>query len=122
VHRGAHHLHGDRGARPDLPDDGSPSASSSSTCRCRIPEQRHGFETAFTVSIEAAEGVTTGISAEDRAHTMRVAADPACTPGDLDRPGHVFPLRAKQHGVLERTGQTEGSVDLAKLAGLQPAS
>ena len=81
-----------------------------------------GFETAFTISIEAAEGVTTGISAEDRAHTIRVAADPKCRPEDLDRPGHVFPLRAKAHGVLERTGQTEGSVDLARLAGLQPAS
>jgi 3,4-dihydroxy 2-butanone 4-phosphate synthase/GTP cyclohydrolase II len=81
-----------------------------------------GFETAFTVSIEAAEGVTTGISAEDRAHTIRVAARKDCTPADLDRPGHVFPLRAKPHGVLERTGQTEGSVDLARLAGLEPAS
>jgi 3,4-dihydroxy 2-butanone 4-phosphate synthase/GTP cyclohydrolase II len=86
------------------------------------PRNKAGFETAFTVSIEAAEGVTTGISAEDRAHTIRVAADPECRPEDLDRPGHVFPLRAKPHGVLERTGQTEGSVDLAKLAGLEPAS
>lgn len=86
------------------------------------PRNKAGFETAFTVSIEAAEGVTTGISAEDRAHTIRVAASPTCKPEDLDRPGHVFPLRAKPHGVLERTGQTEGSVDLAKLAGLQPAS
>jgi 3,4-dihydroxy 2-butanone 4-phosphate synthase / GTP cyclohydrolase II len=86
------------------------------------PRNKAGFETAFTVSIEAAEGVTTGISAEDRAHTIRVAADPKCRPADLDRPGHVFPLRAKAHGVLERTGQTEGSVDLAKLAGLEPAS
>ncbi len=86
------------------------------------PRNKAGFETAFTVSIEAAEGVTTGISAEDRAHTIRVAADPKCRPEDLDRPGHVFPLRAKPHGVLERTGQTEGSVDMAKLAGLEPAS
>ncbi|MCW2924835.1 MAG: 3,4-dihydroxy-2-butanone 4-phosphate synthase [Thermoleophilia bacterium] len=81
-----------------------------------------GFETAFTVTIEAAEGVTTGISAEDRAHTIRVAAKPDAKPSDLDRPGHVFPLRAKAHGVLERTGQTEASVDMAKLAGLEPAS
>jgi 3,4-dihydroxy 2-butanone 4-phosphate synthase/GTP cyclohydrolase II len=81
-----------------------------------------GFETAFTVTIEAAEGVTTGISAEDRAHTIRVAAKADAKPSDLDRPGHVFPLRAKPHGVLERTGQTEASVDMAKLAGLQPAS
>jgi 3,4-dihydroxy 2-butanone 4-phosphate synthase/GTP cyclohydrolase II len=81
-----------------------------------------GFETAFTVSIEAAEGITTGISAADRAHTIRVAAKADAKPSDLDRPGHVFPLRAKHHGVLERTGQTEGSVDLSKLAGLQPAA
>jgi len=81
-----------------------------------------GFETAFTISIEAAEGVTTGISAEDRAHTIRVAAKPDAKPSDLDRPGHVFPLRAKPHGILERTGQTEASVDLALLAGLEPAS
>jgi 3,4-dihydroxy 2-butanone 4-phosphate synthase/GTP cyclohydrolase II len=81
-----------------------------------------GFETAFTVTIEAAEGVTTGISAEDRAHTIRVAAKADAKPSDLDRPGHVFPLRAMPHGVLERTGQTEASVDMAKLAGLEPAS
>jgi len=81
-----------------------------------------GFETAFTVTIEAAEGVTTGISAEDRAHTIRVAARADAKPSDLDRPGHVFPLRAKANGVLERTGQTEASVDMARLAGLQPAS
>jgi 3,4-dihydroxy 2-butanone 4-phosphate synthase/GTP cyclohydrolase II len=77
--------------------------------------------TAFTVSIEAREGVTTGISAADRAHTIRVAADPASKPSDLVTPGHVFPLRARRGGVLVRTGQTEGSVDLARLAGLQPA-
>ena len=88
----------------------------------QAPNNKAGFETAFTVSIEAAEGVTTGISAADRAHTIRVAAKPDAKPSDLDRPGHVFPLRAKPHGVLERTGQTEGSVDLAKLAGLEPAS
>ena len=80
------------------------------------------YETAFTVSIEAAEGVTTGISAADRAHTIRVAADPSCKASDLVKPGHVFPLRAKPLGVLERTGQTEGSVDLAKLAGCEPAA
>ena len=81
-----------------------------------------GFETAFTVTIEAAEGVTTGISAEDRAHTIRVAAKADAKPSDLDRPGHVFPLRANPNGVLERTGQTEASVDMSKLAGLEPAS
>lgn len=78
--------------------------------------------TAFTVSIDAAEGVTTGISAADRAHTIRLALDPQCQPADLARPGHVFPLRACPGGVLERAGQTEGSVDLARLAGLQPAA
>jgi 3,4-dihydroxy 2-butanone 4-phosphate synthase/GTP cyclohydrolase II len=77
--------------------------------------------TAFTVSIEARSGVTTGISAADRAHTMRLAASPDCKPDDLVTPGHVFPLRARKGGVLVRTGQTEGSVDLARLAGLTPA-
>jgi len=79
------------------------------------------FGTAFTVSIEAAEGVTTGISAADRARTIQVAIDPQSRPNDLSRPGHVFPLIAKEGGVLRRTGQTEGAVDLARLAGLQPA-
>jgi 3,4-dihydroxy 2-butanone 4-phosphate synthase / GTP cyclohydrolase II len=79
------------------------------------------FETAFTVSIEAREGVTTGISAHDRAHTIQVAIDPETHPRDLVQPGHVFPLKAKAGGVLERTGQTEASVDLARLAGLNPA-
>lgn len=78
-------------------------------------------QTAFTVSIEAARGVTTGISAGDRAHTIRTAIDPACTPEDLTRPGHVFPLRARNGGVLVRPGHTEASVDLARLAGLEPA-
>src|SRR5437764_2326050 len=74
--------------------------------------------TAFTVSIEARHGVTTGISAADRAHTVRVASAPDARPGDLVTPGHVFPLKARRGGVLVRTGQTEGSVDLARLAGL----
>ncbi|HTY06547.1 MAG TPA: bifunctional 3,4-dihydroxy-2-butanone-4-phosphate synthase/GTP cyclohydrolase II [Gemmatimonadales bacterium] len=80
-------------------------------------------ETAFTVSIDAAArfGVTTGISAADRAATIRVAIDPASVPGDLRRPGHVFPLRARPGGVLQRVGQTEASVDLARLAGCYPA-
>jgi 3,4-dihydroxy 2-butanone 4-phosphate synthase/GTP cyclohydrolase II len=77
--------------------------------------------TAFTVSIEARVGVTTGISAADRAHTIRVAASPECKPDELVTPGHIFPLRARTGGVLVRTGQTEGSVDLARLAGLTPA-
>jgi 3,4-dihydroxy 2-butanone 4-phosphate synthase/GTP cyclohydrolase II len=77
--------------------------------------------TAFTVSIEARHGVTTGISAADRARTIKVAIDPATKPNDLVSPGHVFPLRARPGGVLQRTGQTEGSVDLARLAGLCPA-
>src|ERR687886_105496 len=79
------------------------------------------FETAFTVSIEAREGVTTGISAHDRAHTIQVAIDPRSKPRDLVQPGHIFPLKAKRGGVLERTGQTEAAVDLARLAGLNPA-
>ncbi len=77
--------------------------------------------TAFTMSIEARHGVTTGISAADRAHTMRLAASPDCRPEDLVTPGHVFPLKARKGGVLVRTGQTEGSVDLARLAGLTAA-
>ena len=77
--------------------------------------------TAFTVSVEAREGVTTGISAGDRAHTIAVAIDPASTPRDLVQPGHVFPLRARDGGVLVRAGQTEAAVDLARLAGLNPA-
>jgi 3,4-dihydroxy 2-butanone 4-phosphate synthase/GTP cyclohydrolase II len=80
------------------------------------------FETAFTVSIEAREGVTTGISAHDRAHTIQVAIDPRSQPQDLVQPGHVFPLKARSGGVLERTGQTEAGVDLARLAGLIPAA
>ena len=79
------------------------------------------FGTAFTESIEAREGVTTGISAADRAHTIRVAIDPASTAHALARPGHVFPLRARKGGVLVRAGQTEASVDLARIAGLIPA-
>jgi 3,4-dihydroxy 2-butanone 4-phosphate synthase/GTP cyclohydrolase II len=79
------------------------------------------LETAFTISIEAAEGVTTGISAHDRARTIQVAIDPGSGPRDLVQPGHVFPLKAKDGGVLERIGHTEASIDLARLAGLIPA-
>ncbi len=84
-------------------------------------ENTSRFGTAFTESIEAREGVTTGISAADRAHTIRVAIDPASTAYDLARPGHVFPLRARKGGVLVRAGQTEASVDLARMAGLVTA-
>jgi 3,4-dihydroxy 2-butanone 4-phosphate synthase/GTP cyclohydrolase II len=79
------------------------------------------LETAFTVTIEAAEGVTTGISAHDRARTIQVAIDPHSGPDALRQPGHVFPLKAREGGVLERTGHTEASIDLARLAGLIPA-
>ena len=79
------------------------------------------FGTAFTESIEAREGVTTGISAHDRAHTIRVAIAPQTTRKDLAKPGHIFPLRAREGGVLVRAGQTEASVDLARMAGLHPA-
>jgi 3,4-dihydroxy 2-butanone 4-phosphate synthase/GTP cyclohydrolase II len=78
------------------------------------------FETAFCEAIDAAEGVTTGISARDRAHTIRVAISPQSGPRDLARPGHVFPLRAREGGVLVRAGQTEAAVDLARMAGLEP--
>ena len=84
-------------------------------------ENTSRFGTAFTESIEAREGVTTGISAADRSHTIRVAIDPSSTAHDLARPGHVFPLRARKGGVLVRAGQTEASVDLARMAGLVTA-
>jgi 3,4-dihydroxy 2-butanone 4-phosphate synthase/GTP cyclohydrolase II len=82
---------------------------------------RTRHSTAFTVSIEAREGVTTGISAADRARTVSVAIDPSCGPQDIVTPGHVFPLVARDGGTLERTGHTEAAVDLARLAGLNPA-
>jgi 3,4-dihydroxy 2-butanone 4-phosphate synthase/GTP cyclohydrolase II len=89
--------------------------------RLMEPHNETPYGTAFTVSIEAREGIATGISAADRAHTMRVAVDPTKGARDLVKPGHVFPLRARAGGVLERTGQTEASVDLARLAGCIPA-
>ena len=85
------------------------------------PENTSQYQTAFCESIDAAHGVTTGISAYDRAHTIQVAIDPRSRPGDLARPGHTFPLKARKGGVLVRAGQTEASVDLARLAGLAPA-
>ncbi len=91
----------------------------------QLPPQAHEntaqFGTAFTVSIDARQDITTGISAADRATTIRTAIDPTCSPGDLARPGHIFPLKGQKGGVLKRAGQTEGSVDLARLAGLYPA-
>lgn len=89
--------------------------------RPMVRDNTSPFETAFTVSIEARHGVTTGISAADRAHTILTAVADNATAKDLVSPGHVFPLRARRGGVLVRTGQTEGSVDLARLAGLKPA-
>lgn len=79
-------------------------------------------KTAFTVSIEASHGVSTGISAADRAHTIRIASNPSAKPTDVHRPGHIFPIRAQNGGVLKRAGHTEGSVDLARLAGLNSAA
>ncbi|MGX8718988.1 MAG: 3,4-dihydroxy-2-butanone-4-phosphate synthase, partial [Desulfovibrio sp.] len=103
-------------------------------CRCLTDEKADELDlppmvaantnrnrTAFTVSIEAAEGVTTGVSAADRVTTVKAAAAPGAKPGDLHRPGHVFPLRAKPGGVLERRGHTEVTVDLCRMAGLIPA-
>ncbi len=93
--------------------------------RLKLPlmvyDNRSSFKTAFTVSIEARNGVTTGISAADRSHTIHTAVADDAKPEDLVQPGHVFPIRARRGGVLFRTGQTEGSVDLARLAGLKPA-
>ncbi|MBC8316572.1 MAG: bifunctional 3,4-dihydroxy-2-butanone-4-phosphate synthase/GTP cyclohydrolase II [Desulfobulbaceae bacterium] len=86
-----------------------------------VQDNQSPYETAFTVSIEAREGVTTGISAADRARTILAAVAPDVKPEDLVSPGHIFPLRAKKGGVLVRTGQTEGSVDISRLAGLSPS-
>src|SRR5256886_11696811 len=84
-------------------------------------ENTSNYGTAFCEAIDARQGVTTGISAYDRSHTIKVAIDPATRPADLARPGHVFPLRARKGGVLVRAGQTEASVDLARLSGMVPA-
>jgi 3,4-dihydroxy 2-butanone 4-phosphate synthase/GTP cyclohydrolase II len=84
------------------------------------PNNTSRFHTAFCEAIDAAKGVTTGISAADRAHTIQVAMRPDAKPSDLARPGHIFPLRAREGGVLVRAGQTEAAVDLARLAGLTP--
>src|SRR6187551_4036329 len=84
-------------------------------------ENETPYGTAFTVSVEAREGISTGISAHDRSRTIQVAIDPSKGPRDLVQPGHVFPLRARAGGVLRRGGQTEAAVDLARLAGLNPA-
>ena len=86
-----------------------------------VLDNRESFKTDFTVSVDATHNITTGISAEDRAKTIRLLADPKSTPGDLVQPGHIFPLRAKAGGVLQRSGHTEASVDLARLAGLDPS-
>src|SRR6476469_9238183 len=86
-----------------------------------VAQNREMYRTDFTVSVDAAHGVTTGISAHGRAATIQTIADPKSTPDDLVQPGHIFPLRAKEGGVLRRAGHTEAAVDLARLAGLQPA-
>ena len=85
------------------------------------PHNTSNFGTAFCESIDAREGTTTGISAADRTQTILTAIDPKCRPGDLSRPGHIFPLRAREGGVLVRAGQTEAAVDLARMAGMTPA-
>jgi 3,4-dihydroxy 2-butanone 4-phosphate synthase/GTP cyclohydrolase II len=87
-----------------------------------VGDNKSAFGTAFTISVEARDGVSTGISAHDRAQTVRVLIDPATRPEDLVMPGHMFPLRAREGGVLVRAGQTEAAVDLARLAGLYPAA
>lgn len=85
-----------------------------------VEDNSSRYQTAFTVSIEAAEGVTTGVSAADRVRTVKTAVADASRPADLNRPGHIFPLRARERGVLERRGHTEATVDLMALAGLKP--
>ena len=86
-----------------------------------VQDNSSQFKTAFTVSIEAVEGVTTGVSAKDRTTTIKTAIKDGAVASDLNRPGHVFPLRAREGGVLTRRGHTEGTIDLARLAGLKPA-
>jgi 3,4-dihydroxy 2-butanone 4-phosphate synthase/GTP cyclohydrolase II len=86
-----------------------------------VLDNRESFKTDFTVSVDATRDITTGISADDRARTIRLLADPKSQPGDLVQPGHIFPLRAKPGGVLQRSGHTEAAVDLARLAGLDPS-
>jgi 3,4-dihydroxy 2-butanone 4-phosphate synthase/GTP cyclohydrolase II len=86
-----------------------------------VLDNRESFKTDFTVTVDATAGITTGISAEDRAKTIRLLASPKSRPGDLVQPGHIFPLRAKAGGVLQRSGHTEAAVDLARLAGLDPS-
>jgi 3,4-dihydroxy 2-butanone 4-phosphate synthase/GTP cyclohydrolase II len=86
-----------------------------------VAANRDRHRTDFAISVDAAQGVTTGISAADRTHTIRIIGDPAARPEQLARPGHVFPLRARPGGVLERAGHTEAAVDLAVLAGLHPS-
>ena len=86
-----------------------------------VLDNRESFKTDFTVSVDAMKGVTTGISADDRFKTIRILADPKSKPGDLVQPGHIFPLRAKPGGVLQRSGHTEAAVDLARMAGLDPS-
>ena len=85
-----------------------------------VEDNQSAFETPFTISIDARHGISTGISAADRAHTIKVAIDPESIKSDLVKPGHIFPLRAKDGGVLVRMGQTEASVDMARLSGLNP--
>src|SRR3979411_2212939 len=87
----------------------------------RVAKNREMYRTDFTVSVDAARGVTTGISAHDRAATIQTIANPKSAPDDLVQPGHIFPLRAKDGGVLRRAGHTEAAVDLARMAGLEPA-
>lgn len=86
-----------------------------------VEKNTSGFQTAFTVSIEAAKGVTTGVSASDRVTTVKAAIADNAEPSDLRRPGHIFPLKARSGGVIERPGHTEGTIDLMKIAGLKPA-
>ena len=117
---GGDQVHGDARPRPGLP---LPDRGALRRAR-PAADDRHNetpFGTAFTISVEAREGISTGISAHDRSRTIQVAIDPSKGPHDLVQPGHVFPLRARAGGVLQRAGQTEAAVDLARLAGLNPA-
>ena len=114
-------LHGEIRARADLPDADRAENGSVGFADDGAERTRRSLGHPFTVSIDAKNGITSGISAADRAKTIEVTMDPEATQYDLVMPGHIFPLRAREGGVLVRAGQTEGSVDMARLAGLKPA-
>ena len=119
--RQKHKLHGALHFRRHLRADGLASDLDRLELPLMTQQNMERMRTAYTISVDAARGVTTGISAADRAHTIQLLANPKTQPDDLVRPGHIFPLRYREGGVLRRAGHTEAAIDLARLAGLRPA-